>query len=49
MTMATKFPPTLPAYNARKLTGQGNLAQIVHNGQVYTLRITKADKLILTK
>ncbi|WP_417809228.1 hemin uptake protein HemP [Thioclava sp.] len=49
MNMATKFPPPLPAHDARKLTDQGNLAQIVHNGQVYTLRITKAGKLILTK
>jgi hemin uptake protein HemP len=47
--MAEQFTTALPAHDARNLTEHGNLAHIVHNGQVYTLRITKADKLILTK
>ena len=40
---------SLPAYDARRLTQDGNQAQIVLDGQVYTLRITRAGKLILTK
>ncbi|QGX97251.1 hemin uptake protein HemP [Roseovarius faecimaris] len=40
---------TLPAYDARDLTDGGDLAQIVLDGQIYTLRITRAGKLILTK
>jgi hemin uptake protein HemP len=41
--------PSLPAYEARDLTAGGEQAQIVLDGQVYTLRITRAGKLILTK
>lgn len=41
--------PTLPSYSARDLTMGGELAQITLGGQVYTLRITRAGKLILTK
>lgn len=40
---------TLPTYDARDLTGSGDLAQIVLSDQVYRLRITRAGKLILTK
>ena len=39
----------LPTYDARILTKGQLSAQIVLDGQVYTLRITKAGKLILTK
>jgi hemin uptake protein HemP len=39
----------LPSYAARDLTQGDDLAQIVLNEQVYTLRITRAGKLILTK
>ncbi|WP_374641722.1 hemin uptake protein HemP [Tabrizicola sp.] len=38
-----------PAHDARALTEGGSLARIVLDGQVYSLRITKAGKLILTK
>ncbi|WGI21643.1 hemin uptake protein HemP [Amylibacter sp. IMCC11727] len=38
-----------PVYLAKHLTDDGNLAQIAHNGQIYTLRITRNGKLILTK
>lgn len=38
-----------PVYMAKQLTENGNLAQICHNGQIYTLRITRNGKLILTK
>lgn len=40
---------TLPSYDARDLTQSGSLAQIILDGQTYTLRITRAGKLILTK
>jgi hemin uptake protein HemP len=40
---------SLPAYAARDLTEGGDLAQIVLDDQTYTLRITRAGKLILTK
>ena len=36
-------------YDARSLVRNGIKAEIVLDGQVYTLRITRADKLILTK
>ncbi len=39
----------LPTYAARDLTDGGDLAQIVLDQQTYTLRITRAGKLILTK
>jgi hemin uptake protein HemP len=39
----------LPLHDARALTGPGGLAQIVLDGQIYALRITRAGKLILTK
>lgn len=41
--------PQPPLYDARALTQNGQLAQIHLDGQLYTLRITKAGKLILTK
>jgi hemin uptake protein HemP len=41
--------PTLPTYAASDLTEGGDLAQIVLDLQIYTLRITRAGKLILTK
>ncbi|MEM8958954.1 MAG: hemin uptake protein HemP [Pseudomonadota bacterium] len=40
---------TPPLHDARTLTDGGQLAQINLDGQVYTLRITRAGKLILTK
>ncbi|MCT4557828.1 MAG: hemin uptake protein HemP [Pelagimonas sp.] len=42
-------PEQLPTYDATELTQGGNLAQIRLSGQLYTLRITRAGKLILTK
>jgi len=36
-------------HDARTLTENGNIAYIVLDGQTYTLRITRAGKLILTK
>jgi len=40
---------TPPLHDARALTGGGSTAHVLLDGQVYTLRITRADKLILTK
>lgn len=42
-------PAARPTHDARDLTRGGICAQIVLDGQVYTLRITRAGKLILTK
>ncbi|SHG65898.1 hemin uptake protein HemP [Marivita hallyeonensis] len=39
----------IPTYDARVLISNGAQAKIVLDGQVYTLRITRAGKLILTK
>ncbi|MEO9649808.1 MAG: hemin uptake protein HemP [Roseobacter sp.] len=39
----------LPTYAARDLTDGKEQAQIVLDHQTYTLRITRAGKLILTK
>lgn len=47
----TTTPParSLPVYDARELSQGGDLSRIVLNDQSYTLRITRAGKLILTK
>lgn len=45
----TSHQSALPTYDARDLTQSGELAHIVLEEQVYTLRITRAGKLILTK
>ncbi len=39
----------LPIHDAERLTGDEGLAHIVLGNQIYTLRITRAGKLILTK
>lgn len=49
MTISPSFLNALPAHEAGALCAGGNLANILHNGQVYTLRITRQGKLILTK
>lgn len=38
-----------PVYDATSLTQDGDIARIRLGSQVYTLRITRAGKLILTK
>jgi hemin uptake protein HemP len=38
-----------PVHDAQILTGDNGLARIVLDQQIYTLRITRAGKLILTK
>ncbi|MEM7440260.1 MAG: hemin uptake protein HemP [Pseudomonadota bacterium] len=42
-------PARPPLHEAQELTKGGNLAFIRLNNQIYTLRITRANKLILTK
>lgn len=39
----------IPTYDAQTLTNGGDLAKIKLDDQLYTLRITRAGKLILTK
>lgn len=41
--------PSAPLHKATDLTDGGNQANIVLDNQTYTLRITRAGKLILTK
>lgn len=48
LTPVTSPAPT-PLYAAQGLTEGGRVAHIQLGDQVYTLRITKAEKLILTK
>ncbi|MCQ0090599.1 hemin uptake protein HemP [Roseovarius sp. M141] len=38
-----------PLYDVRALVEKSGLAKLVLDGQTYTLRITRAGKLILTK
>lgn len=42
-------PAPVPLHRAEDLTRGGVLANIDLSGQVYSLRITRAGKLILTK
>lgn len=42
-------PDPVPRHDAIRLTEGGSLAYIDLNGQTYSLRITRAGKLILTK
>lgn len=53
MTAAAPDPTLLrddaPHHDARALTEGGTQARIVLDAQVYTLRITRQGKLILTK
>lgn len=42
--------PDMPVHDARTLTGrEGSTALIILDDKTYTLRITRAGKLILTK
>jgi hemin uptake protein HemP len=42
------MPPS-PRHDARALTAGGRAAEIALDGRTYTLRITRAGKLILTR
>lgn len=50
--MTLQMPITkeeVPLHDARTLTADQGIARILLDGQIYTLRITRAGKLILTK
>ncbi len=47
--IAKQVEDSLPLYDAADLTKGGDLARIKLEDQLYTLRITRAGKLILTK
>jgi hemin uptake protein HemP len=47
--MTTDLARPAPTHDAQTLTKGGTTAQIVLENKVYTLRITRAGKLILTK
>ena len=52
ISLAPPLPPSSvadPTHDARDLTGPSGQARILLDGQAYTLRITRAGKLILTK
>ena len=42
-------PAAVPSHDAFDITDGGNIAQIVLDDKHYSLRVTKAGKLILTK
>ena len=39
----------MPTLTARSLLGTGRVIRIEHEGELYTLRLTRNNKLILTK
>jgi hemin uptake protein HemP len=39
----------IPTFDARQITDADGVARITLDGQIYTLRITRSGKLILTK
>jgi hemin uptake protein HemP len=47
--LALALSDSAPLHDARALTEGGVQARILLDGQVYTLRITRQGKLILTK
>ncbi|MCA0044275.1 hemin uptake protein HemP [Celeribacter litoreus] len=49
LTPAFAGTEQLPPVNARSLIADGSTRLIDLDGQIYTLRITRAGKLILTK
>ncbi len=49
MTTTPNPPLKIPVHDAQALTKGGALAEIALNEQIYTLRITRTGKLILTK
>jgi hemin uptake protein HemP len=46
---AGRVSDTSPLYDARDLIKDGDTARIMLDDQVYTLRLTRSGKLILTK
>ena len=48
-TPPSQRPLSAPVYDAHRLVGEEQTAMIVLDDKTYTLRITRAGKLILTK
>ena len=48
-TPPVRRPVSAPLYDAHRLVGDDQTAMIVLDDKTYTLRITRAGKLILTK
>ncbi|WP_420849004.1 hemin uptake protein HemP [Phaeobacter porticola] len=48
-TTSAAATEVFPTYHAEELARGGTQARILLNGQIYSLRITRAGKLILTK
>ena len=48
-TVRSTSVQSTPVHDARDLTGPGGEARLLLDGQTYTLRVTRAGKLILTK
>ncbi|MBF9044027.1 hemin uptake protein HemP [Rhodobacterales bacterium HKCCE4037] len=48
-TPPSQRPISAPVYDAHRLVGEEQTAMIVLDDKTYTLRITRAGKLILTK
>ena len=42
-------PTNVPVYDATRLVGEEGTAMFVLDDKTYTLRVTRANKLILTK
>jgi hemin uptake protein HemP len=43
------MPEVIPTRKAQELLGERGILRIEHEGEVYTLRITRNNRLILTK
>lgn len=43
------MPDVIPTRTAQELLGERGILRIEHEGEVYTLRITRNNRLILTK
>lgn len=48
-TKAAAVPAWPPAYDVRNILAGAGQARLMLDGKVYTLRLTRAGKLILTK
>lgn len=49
MTDKPETQTEIPVHDVLALTGGGSIARLIHQGEVYVLRITRLGKLILTK
>lgn len=49
VALAQPAPGALPLISSARLFSQGNTLRVEHGGQYYQLRVTRENKLILTK